>query len=208
MSFTPAGHQAYPMQYMPSPYYYRPPMSPKRMLTVAAGVLIVIAGSICLLMAIIYIVDLAYWWGDDWAERYDWTIASFGFFGIVAFSMGIVAAIACFRQRNIYLAMLGESLVLISGGIDLFYTVIFGIILIVLALLSLIFTFASYEEFKARMGGAQYPAGPYPVAPAGLPTPPGQPPLAPTQPREPPGEVPTTVDDDWERVVPFDRDRG
>jgi len=149
------------MPYYPMPMAYpRPPVSNSRISAVAGGILLLIAVSITFIVALVYITDYAVSW-DEWtdARLYDWTVVTLGAYDIIAASLALVSAICAFMLASFPVALLGPTMVLFSGIIDLFEGIVGGIIIIPLAALALGFItmalpgFRTQAELRRQMGG-------------------------------------------------------
>jgi len=127
-------------------------------LPVAGGVLQIISACICVIVATISMAVLAtssysyyYYYYSPWGF---WFV---GAFGLIGFAFGLVGGILALRRKYFETALIGASLVMISGLISVtawgalpysgFVFALFGIPTIILSALGLIFIAASKMEF-------------------------------------------------------------
>lgn len=110
----------------------------------ASGVLTIIGSCIAILYGILGLIDasLNYYNSGPYAIV--------GIFGILAFAFGLTGGILTLRRKVFVLAIIGISLVLISGiiiSVAIPIGFIFGIPVMILSILGLIFTSISKREF-------------------------------------------------------------
>jgi hypothetical protein len=125
------------------------PMTQKRGLALAGGILAIIGGVFALIGAIVAFWALS-WVGDFYAGLF----LIFGLAFIVAFPLSIIGAVACFRMRGRVWAMVGALMVLLSGAVNFFGGFAvgafewWGLIIFILGILAAIFTGMAAPEIE------------------------------------------------------------
>ena len=139
------------MPYFPMPMPYpRRPVSTARVSAVAGGILLLIAVSLTFIVALVYITDYAVTW-DEWTDEEvtDWAIVALGAYDIIAASIALVSAVCAFMLATFPLAIVGPTMLLFSGIVDLFEGIVGGIIIIPLSVLGLVFIAMALPGFRA-----------------------------------------------------------
>ena len=127
---------------------------------IAAGVAMVVAATIAALYGLIGILNIVLELGRAGSHiNLSFEILFMGFFGVVAFVFGLVAAIFTLKRRHFALSMLGTGLVLFYGlvmmsgvwtyryGILSFFVIIVVLPMIFLSFLGVVFLAVSRREF-------------------------------------------------------------
>lgn len=105
----------------------------------AAGVLTIIAACICLSSGIIY----------AWATNFP----VFGIFGFLGFAFGLISGILALKRKVFSLVEIGVAIVMVEAILSIFsfeehvIGIIFGVPVLVLTILSMMFTEMSKREF-------------------------------------------------------------
>ena len=167
---SPYGSWPYPLQQMPQmpfpsypypyPYpYMRPPMTQRRALAIAGGILLIIGGSFALFIGIVFAFE------TGWNDSAGWI----SIINITAFSLSIVGAIAAFKRFWRVMALIGPAFLVAAGIVALLDTMFFTIILLVLGILSLVFMAIGYNEMtQVPWPGWSQAAPGAPYAPQGV----------------------------------------
>ncbi|MEM3623077.1 MAG: hypothetical protein QXR76_04840 [Candidatus Bathyarchaeia archaeon] len=113
----------------------------------------IIASCICIFVGILGILTSA----QPYYPYSRFGMLLMGIFGLIGFAFGLTGGILTLRRKSFQLAIIGISLILVSGFITILASttepygyiggVIFGIPVIILSILSLIFTSISKSEF-------------------------------------------------------------
>lgn len=120
---------------------------------IAAGVLTIIASCICLIVTVPSLVGAAVYGWRFFSSFYAILLLVIGVLGVLAFALGLASGIFSFKRMRFGLTIAGESIVLASGvagafvGLS-FSGIIFGLPVIILAILGIVFTAISKGEFK------------------------------------------------------------
>ena len=167
---SPYGSWPYPLQQMPQmpfpayqypyPYpYARPPVTQRRALAIAGGILLIIGGSFALFIGIVFAFE------TGWNDSAGWI----SIINITAFSLSIVGAIAAFKRFWRVMALIGPAFLVAAGIVALLDTMFFTIILLVLGILSLVFMAIGYNEMaQVPWPGWSQGAPGAPYAPQGV----------------------------------------
>lgn len=134
---------------------------------IAGGVLLIIAASICLIVGIFaigvfvstYQYAYYYGWGSSYYYRPRYEDLLVGIFGTLAFALGLTAGITSLKRNAFAVSILGACFAVSQGFATVlaFVTqwpnswivgIIFGMPILVLATLGLIFTAISKAEFR------------------------------------------------------------
>ncbi|MEM3578476.1 MAG: zinc-ribbon domain-containing protein [Candidatus Bathyarchaeia archaeon] len=128
-------------------------ISKKTGFPIAGGILGIIASCICIFVGILGILTSA----QPYYPYSRFGMLLMGIFGLIGFAFGLTGGILTLRRKSFQLAIIGISLILVSGFITILASttepygyiggVIFGIPVIILSILSLIFTSISKSEF-------------------------------------------------------------
>lgn len=125
---------------------------------IAGGILAIIASCVCIIIGLVYLImfqaSISYVGGQP-----RWECLFAGLFGIIAFAFGLAGGITSLRRKNFKLAIIGVCFALTSGFVNfgalgthpysaLLGGLIFGLPIIILSLLSLIFIAISKGEFS------------------------------------------------------------
>jgi len=159
---------------------YPPMVSGKRSGAVAAGILMIIAGSLALICGLIYPLD-DWWYWDAW-----FVLAAMCF---VSFGLSLVGAMGLFRRRWRMAVVMACVTLILVGGFTLPDFTILSVIILVLGIVSIVLVGTSWTEFhEPMMAGYPYPQMMPPMGagrmpPPGMALPPG---MAP-----PPGMTPS-----------------
>lgn len=117
----------------------------------AAGVLTIIAACICLFLGILYMYayvegEYSYYYGRVHPPEYFLT----GIFGLLGFAFGLTGGILALKRRVFPLVIIGMALMMIEGifsFVEPVIGVVFGIPVLLFAILGVIFTGISKREF-------------------------------------------------------------
>ncbi len=92
-------------------------VSHERAVGAIGGIVMLFTSALVLILAIIFLVDLAWdWVGDEWEERvYRWEYGLAGLFMMASFGVGIAGAIGAFTMRRFKLALLGAVMLMVSS---------------------------------------------------------------------------------------------
>jgi len=120
---------------------------------IAGGILSIIASCVCIFVGILGILTSI----EPYYPYSRFGMLFMGIFALIGFAFGLTGGILTLRRKNFSLAIIGISLVLVSGFITILASitepygylgaVIFGVPIILLSILSLIFTAISKQEF-------------------------------------------------------------
>ncbi len=119
----------------------------------AAGVLAILSASFCMVWAIPALINAINYFGSRWySSSYSIFMLISGLFSIVAFALGLAAGIATLKRQRFPLAVAGQSVVLASSIVIGFFMPygfgwILGVPLLVLSIISVVFTAISKKEF-------------------------------------------------------------
>jgi hypothetical protein len=127
----------------------KPPTVTRSGYLTAAGVLTIISACICILLGILYTVVYI----DGVYRGYrvhppEYFLA--GIFGLLGFAYGLTAGILALKRRMFPVAIIGMALVMVAGVLSFvepFIGIIFGLPMLVLVILAVIFTGISKREF-------------------------------------------------------------
>jgi hypothetical protein len=106
----------------------------------AGGILGIIASCICVFLAIVCIAESPY----SYFGAIEFLV---GLFGIIGFPLGLTGGILMLKRKTFSLAIIGISLVLVFGALLIPLSALLGLPIIVLSVLSLVFTAISRGEF-------------------------------------------------------------
>lgn len=125
---------------------------------ITAGILTILAACICSFVGVLFMG--AYVWYSVQVFHEGLEVFITGFFGILGFAFGLASGILSLRRKHFALSIAGLSLLILSGFVIIFgfamrgYRtalsdgLIFGVPIIALAILSLIFVAISKQEFS------------------------------------------------------------
>jgi len=114
----------------------------------AAGVLTIIAACICIFLGILYMY--AYIEGWDYYRVHPPEYFLAGIFGLLGFAFGLTGGILALKRRVFPLAMIGMAILTVAGilsFVEPIVGIIFGVPMLVLVILAIIFTGISKREF-------------------------------------------------------------
>ncbi len=167
LHFSAPAQPVYPMPYFPGPGMYPPMVSGKRTSAIAAGIIMIIAGSLALICGLIYTLD-DWWFWDAW-----YILAALCY---LSFGLSLVGAMGLFRRTWRMAALLACVIIILTGGITIPDFTILSVIILVLGIVSIVLVATSWGQFsEPRMGGYPYHQMMPPMG-AGMAPPPGVPP--------------------------------
>lgn len=172
-----------PPPYGPPAYY--PPMYPHPFMfgkSMAAGFFIIFASIFCLIFAIYVLFDWIIYYIEypedyyyDGGGLYMWIIIFI--WSIIAFGVGLITAVLCFKRTRYKIAIFGSIIVLISAFFMFFdYFTGFGMLTLIFALPGMIFLMLAKRDFDIQ-AGAVPPYFPPPMMPMPMPPPAAAPPV-------------------------------
>ena len=164
MAAAPAGPYppVYPMPNMPPPIMYPSPITAMRATAIAGGVVMLVTGGLCLIVALIFLLD-SWWFSDMWLPL--------GILNMVAFSLSIVGAIGVFRGSWHVVIVVSMISILVVSIASLYDMEAFGVLVLVLAIVTVVLVAVSWSDTR---GGRMPFYPPFPMMPpmgAGAPPP-------------------------------------
>lgn len=123
-------------------------------LTIAAACIAAFDGFVAIAASLI---SLSFWYTSSYVRGYFQTLVVVGFFALIGFAFGLAAGIQFLRRKQFVFAMVGTSLLMLSGFVNFFmprmpysgyvWALMFGLPIVFLSLLGLVFVATRKREF-------------------------------------------------------------
>ena len=164
----------YPMPYMPSPFMYPAPITAKRAMAVAGGIMMIIAGGFLLIGSLVFFIDGQWMFGDRWLLL--------GIIDVLAFVLSLLGAVGIFRRSWPVLIVGSMTTLMVASIVSLYDLEAFGLMILVFCIVTIVLVAVAWSDMRIGRMSPYPPFQPFPMMPPmgpGVPPPGAAPPTGP-----------------------------